>query len=163
MKTLRLICALSFLLFVLSGCVVRTYNQVRDRIDQDLSGNQGYIQGKVPAQETTAQRPTTRTTRVVEIELHSPLKFDKNKPTTVSPAITPIETMGIEAVTEEAPAVVSKAVRTYKVQKNDTLQKISQKLFGTTKKWTKIYNANRDKLSNPSKIYPGQVLIIPKD
>ena len=34
--------------FVLSGCVVRTYEVTRDRVDQDLAGNRGYIMGQPP-------------------------------------------------------------------------------------------------------------------
>jgi nucleoid-associated protein YgaU len=49
----------------------------------------------------------------------------------------------------------------YTVAKNDTLQKISNKFYGTTKRWTKIYDANKDVLRGPDKLYPGQVLNIP--
>jgi nucleoid-associated protein YgaU len=49
----------------------------------------------------------------------------------------------------------------YVVGKNDTLQKISKKFYGTTKKWTKIYEANKDVLKGPDKVYPGQTLNIP--
>ena len=59
-----------------------------------------------------------------------------------------------------APAV---AFEKYTVQKGDTLQKISQKYFGTTKRWMKIYEANKDTLKGPDKIYVGQVLNIPMD
>ena len=157
-KVLGLIGIFSFLL---SGCVVRTYSQVRDRIDQDLnSGNRGYMQGKIPPQEVS-NRPTTRTTRVVEIELHPPLKIEKAKPETKiqepiveEAGVAPKGTVAVSATT-------TKATKTYTVQKSDTLQKISSKFYGTTKKWTKIYNANRDKLKSPEKIYPGQVLVIP--
>ncbi|PIQ88790.1 MAG: hypothetical protein COV72_06520 [Candidatus Omnitrophica bacterium CG11_big_fil_rev_8_21_14_0_20_42_13] len=51
----------------------------------------------------------------------------------------------------------------YTVEKNDTLQKISQKFYGTTKKWKKIYDANTDTLKSPDKVYPGQKLNIPQD
>jgi nucleoid-associated protein YgaU len=47
------------------------------------------------------------------------------------------------------------------VQKDETLQKISHKFFGTTKKWTKIYELNKDTLKSPNKLYPGQVINIP--
>ncbi|MCM8781059.1 MAG: LysM peptidoglycan-binding domain-containing protein, partial [Candidatus Omnitrophica bacterium] len=57
---------------------------------------------------------------------------------------------------------VSKAkFERYTVQPQDTLQKISQKFYGTTKKWNKIYEANKDTLKSPDKIYPGQILEIP--
>lgn len=66
-------------------------------------------------------------------------------------------------IAEPTPAPgVSKAFREkYTIQKGDTLQKISQKFYGTTKKWNKIFEANKDKLKAPNKIYPGQVIDIP--
>jgi len=51
----------------------------------------------------------------------------------------------------------------YTVGKNDTLQKISQKFYGTTKNWVKIYKANKDTLKTPDRVYPGQVLNIPEE
>ena len=50
---------------------------------------------------------------------------------------------------------------TYTVQKDDTLQKISKKIFGTYGKWYKIYKANKDKIKNPNVLQPGMVLTIP--
>ncbi len=51
--------------------------------------------------------------------------------------------------------------RTYVVQKGDTLQKISQKYYGTTKDWPRIFEANRAKLRKPDLIVVGQTLLIP--
>lgn len=158
---------------LLSGCVVRTYPLTRDRVDQELgSGNRGYLKGQGPSGDT-AERKTTRTTRVVEIELRSPIKFEKAKET-AKPAVQQQETASetLEGnrgyISGETPEVAAepqvKAVESfekYTVQKNDTLQKISQKYFGTTKKWHKIYKANQDVLKGPDKVYPGQVLNIP--
>jgi nucleoid-associated protein YgaU len=48
--------------------------------------------------------------------------------------------------------------RTYRVVKGDTLAKIAKK-YG--KSWQSIYNANRNIVKNPNRIYPGQVLQIP--
>ncbi|NQS99473.1 MAG: LysM peptidoglycan-binding domain-containing protein [Candidatus Omnitrophica bacterium] len=52
-------------------------------------------------------------------------------------------------------------LQTYKVRKGDTLQKISQKFYGTTKKWSALFEANKDRLKSPDKVYPGQLLNIP--
>ncbi|KPK42493.1 MAG: hypothetical protein AMJ78_02430 [Omnitrophica WOR_2 bacterium SM23_29] len=60
------------------------------------------------------------------------------------------------------PEVEKEEYVTYKVQKGDTLQKISQKFYGTSKKWRKIFLANKDKLKNPDKIRAGQTLKIPQ-
>lgn len=51
--------------------------------------------------------------------------------------------------------------RTYTVKSGDTLSKIAKEFYGDAKEYMKIYNANRDKLSDPDKIQPGQNLVIP--
>lgn len=49
----------------------------------------------------------------------------------------------------------------YKVQKGDTLQKISYKFYGKYSLWPMIFEANKDKLEHPDSIYVGQELRIP--
>jgi nucleoid-associated protein YgaU len=51
---------------------------------------------------------------------------------------------------------------TYTVQKGDTLSKISKQYYGDPNKYNRIFEANRDQLSDPDKIRPGQVLKIPQ-
>ncbi len=162
--------------FALSGCIVRSYPVTRDRIDQDLSaGNRGYLMGKTPAAETT-ERKTTRTTRVVEVEFRPLIKFEGAPPqpsaVEATPAPTPIpeeQTEGQEEAVgnrgyimqSETPEIAQPEMTQYKVEKGDTLQKIAKKFYGTSKKWMKIFEANKDRLSKPDKIYPGQVINIP--
>jgi nucleoid-associated protein YgaU len=52
----------------------------------------------------------------------------------------------------------------YKVRDGDTLWKIAETQYGAGKggKYEEIFAANRPLLSHPDKIYPGQVLRIPK-
>mgnify|MGYP003291972219 CR=1 FL=1 len=67
-------------------------------------------------------------------------------------------------VTEERPATNSPAPKkntTYKVKNGDCLWNIAKKLYGNGSLYTKIYEANKDKIINPNLIYPDQVLIIP--
>jgi nucleoid-associated protein YgaU len=160
--------------FVLSGCIVRTYPLTKDRIDQDLeTGNRGYLKGEAPQ---PGERKTTRTTRVVEIEIGSPIKFERlpqqgPKDTSreeIMPASSTDEdlTQGNRGYIFESQGreIVEPQVEIYEkytVQKNDTLQKVSQKYYGTTKNWKKIYDANKDTLKSPGKIYPGQVINVP--
>jgi len=47
------------------------------------------------------------------------------------------------------------------VVKGDTLSKISKTFYGDAMKYPVIFEANKPMLSNPDKIYPGQVLRIP--
>ncbi len=50
---------------------------------------------------------------------------------------------------------------TYTVKAGDTLSKIAKDLLGNASAYTQIFEANRDQLSDPDKIKPGQVLKIP--
>lgn len=60
-----------------------------------------------------------------------------------------------------APKVNPKSNGVHVVQPGDTLWAISKKYYGNGAQYTKIYNANRDKIKNPNLIYPGQKLVIP--
>lgn len=160
---------LSFV-FMLSGCVVRTYPLTRDRVDQDLSmGNRGVIQGSKEIPEV--ERSTTRTTRVIEVEFGPSSKSEKAPKKEPAAPLQKTEEQDVWGnrgyVAESEPLEITEPQETgsfeqYTVQKGDTLQKISKKMYGTTKKWNSIYKANTDTLKGPNKIYPGQVLNIPK-
>ena len=50
---------------------------------------------------------------------------------------------------------------TYTVKAGDTLSRISKELLGDANAYMEIFNANKDQLSDPDKIKPGQVLKIP--
>jgi nucleoid-associated protein YgaU len=47
------------------------------------------------------------------------------------------------------------------VKAGDTLGKIAKELLGDASAYPRIFDANRDQLSDPDKIKPGQVLNIP--
>jgi nucleoid-associated protein YgaU len=49
----------------------------------------------------------------------------------------------------------------YTVVSGDTLSKISKTSYGDANKYMVIFEANKPMLSDPNKIYPGQVLRIP--
>jgi nucleoid-associated protein YgaU len=51
--------------------------------------------------------------------------------------------------------------QTYTVKPGDTLSKIAKELLGDGNAYMSIFNANKDQLSDPDKIKPGQVLKIP--
>jgi len=53
------------------------------------------------------------------------------------------------------------AARSYTVQSGDTLSKIAKEQLGNAGAYMKIFDANKDVLSDPDKIKPGQVLRIP--
>jgi len=54
------------------------------------------------------------------------------------------------------------AATTYTVKAGDTLSKIAKEKLGDANAYMEIFNANKDQLSDPDKIKPGQVLKIPQ-
>lgn len=53
------------------------------------------------------------------------------------------------------------AAKTYTVKAGDTLSKIAKEHLGNANSYMAIFEANRDQLTDPDKIKPGQVLKIP--
>ena len=62
--------------------------------------------------------------------------------------------------TKNSPAPKTSA-KTYTVVKGDCLWNIAKRFYGDGSKYTKIANANKDKIKKPNLIHPGQVLTIP--
>lgn len=53
----------------------------------------------------------------------------------------------------------------YVVMKGEYLHKIASNpdVFGNPTQWTKLYEANKDIISDPNLIYPHQILVVPRD
>lgn len=58
-------------------------------------------------------------------------------------------------------APAAPVAETYTVQAGDTLSKIAKARLGDASAFMKIFEANKDLLTDPNKIMPGQVLKIP--
>lgn len=73
--------------------------------------------------------------------------------------------VGISSVDDRmsvtAPAPEPEAVF-YEVKSGDTLSKIAKAQYGNASKYNAIFEANKPMLTDPDKIYPGQVLRIPQ-
>lgn len=115
--------------------------------DKELWGNRGYVYGG-PESEYTQEQKSEEAPSII-------LPEEVNEEADV--------TMPLEPVKAAKPMEKEVSFTTYKVQKGDTLQKISTKVYGTTKKWQKIFEFNKSTLKNPNKIYPGQKILIPQD
>jgi nucleoid-associated protein YgaU len=59
------------------------------------------------------------------------------------------------------PAPAAAAAKTYTVKAGDTLSAIAKSQLGDANAYMKIFEANKDQLSDPNKIKPGQVLKLP--
>lgn len=64
-------------------------------------------------------------------------------------------------VDPNAPQAAASTGSTYTVQAGDTLSKIAKEHLGDGNAYMKIFDANKDQLSDPDKIKPGQVLKMP--
>ncbi|ANO52462.1 peptidoglycan-binding protein LysM [Woeseia oceani] len=51
----------------------------------------------------------------------------------------------------------------YEIKSGDTLGKIAKQFYGSAGKYMRIFEANRDVIENPDRIYPGQKIRIPLD
>jgi len=142
----------------LSGCIGRTY--VTDHAKLDFDVNSG--ERRAPDNNSVDKRKVL----VWEIETgHNNDAAPKPKQETPNdtgsssePSQSAYESTPSTCSTSEAAPASDKTYTEYTVQKNDTLQKISKKFYGTTRKWHKIYVDNKDVLSAPDKVYPGLVI-----
>lgn len=122
-------------------------------VDRGQWGNRGYIVGGL----ATSTPP---------VEAHlTPLPPVATPTVTQPPVITPIAPPTI--IETPAPkvedAAVEKKPTTYTVKKGDSLWRIAGRVYGNPFKWPRIYKANKEKIKNANKVYPGQVLTIPQD
>jgi len=51
----------------------------------------------------------------------------------------------------------------YEIKSGDTLGAISKQFYGKSSQYMRIFEANREIISDPNKIYPGQKIRIPLD
>ena len=164
-----------FLVLVLAvifaaGCGIKaqTYVMTKDRVNiASNGGNAGYLTGKGVYQE-----PEKKTRQVYVLEVSKPASVSKAGKTGETASNTTTQTVAAQqegnipavekAASSAAPAVSGpRESVTYTVQKDDTLQKIAKKFYGSYGKWIRVYEANKDKLKNPNFVRPGTVLTIP--
>ena len=64
---------------------------------------------------------------------------------------------------EPTPEEPEEKTEIYEIVSGDTLGGIAKRYYGNASKYTKIFEANKDVISDPNKIYPGQKIRIPLD
>ena len=67
----------------------------------------------------------------------------------------------IQVIPSAKPAATATAGKTYTVKAGDTLSQIAKDQLGNAGSYMKIFDLNKDVLSDPNKIKPGQVLRLP--
>jgi len=69
---------------------------------------------------------------------------------------------GASAASGASTSAASTSEGTYTVKAGDTLSKIAKEQLGNANAYMEIFNANKDQLTDPNKIMPGQTLKIPR-
>jgi LysM repeat protein len=80
---------------------------------------------------------------------------------TPTPPPAPAPAPVVRTAPPPAPAKATSGARTHTVKKGETLQKISQEHYGTTRRWMQIFEANKSSLENPDRVQVGMKLQIP--
>jgi hypothetical protein len=201
MKRLWFLLLVMVFAFSFSGCVT-VRKVVRERVDQDVDGNQGYLMGssdtspkartvdreyldiriEVPTwEEITAPAVRHEDDSLAKIDTPSASKSNISTRTKQDPkkAYTPkkqppktttvyeydayevdiYDDYGDAFVYEEIE--VKPAYQEYTVKQGETLSHIAKAFYGKASKWTIIYEANSDKIKDPSKVRAGTKLRIP--
>ena len=120
----------------------------REWHDKELSGNRGYLMGGYQMGE--ASEGTSSAVVVSPPPAEKPSFFQKLR----------------KSLTPEQPPVETKEITydTYTVKKGETLGAIAARpeIYGTSREWKRIYEANQHILGDPNRIKAGQVLLIPR-
>jgi nucleoid-associated protein YgaU len=80
---------------------------------------------------------------------------------TIWTAIKTVSDWRTDVIAEVTLDRAAPAERTYTVKAGDTLSKIAKEQLGDASAYPKIFEANRNVLTDPDKIKPGQILVIP--
>ena len=165
---------------------VRSYIDTKKRVDQDISGNAGYLYGPPDPEALKKSSKSTRQVFVVEVERQKKDEEIGGQSSSKKGSVKVSSSSLIEETSMQAGEVPSYQPRVnipkiesiedntafgqglqssyveYKVEKDDTLQKVAKKFYNSYSKWPRIYEANRDVIKSPDHIKPGIVLKIPQ-
>ncbi len=67
-----------------------------------------------------------------------------------------------ESKAQAQAAVEMAAVEYYTIESGDSLSKIAKRFYGDPMKYKELFEANREVIEDPDKIFPGQKIRIPK-
>ncbi len=134
--------------------IVATPDQASDELLDNIRATGALIVERIPGDtlddiKAALDDLATRGQRFLSAEIPSPEEPPTPSPTPEEPEPEP------EPPPEQQDEI-------YIVQPGDTLGGIAKKVYGNFSLWTVIFEANRDKISNPGLIRVGMELLIPK-
>ncbi|MFC0220657.1 LysM peptidoglycan-binding domain-containing protein [Pseudochelatococcus lubricantis] len=89
--------------------------------------------------------------------------FEMDGTRLAAPGEAPALTGQADGAAGDASHVVVPEVRTTRVERGDSLWRISRRVYGQGTRYTVIYGANQNQIRNPNLIYPGQLFVLPGD
>jgi nucleoid-associated protein YgaU len=157
---------------------VKGYIEDRPRVDQSVDGNQGMLVGNKIVYDQSTQKKT-RKVFVVELSKNANEGIEGSSVTNTDAQPGPIldsnpigaETASFQDQNPNSTLPLPHAGNTdasaityieYKVEKDDTLQKIAKKFYDSYSKWPQIYEVNKAVIKNPDFLKPGIIIKIPQ-
>jgi nucleoid-associated protein YgaU len=124
---------------------------LRDTYAYAISTAKGKFQGNAEERDGKLHFKGTVATEAQKNEIWTAIK---TIPTWQKDIVADIQVTG-------GPAAAPAAAKTYTVQAGDTLGHIAKEHLGSAGAYMKIFELNKDQLTDPDKIKPGQVLRLP--
>lgn len=127
-----------------------------------LSGLGKYLSGNYYVKDITRQISSngySHSATLIKTDFGTSLKTSTS--TSKKKTTTKTSTKKTTKKVESSSKTTTTPKRTYTVKRGDCLWNIAKKYYGNGALYTKIYNANKNKISNPNLIYVGQVFVIP--
>ena len=134
---------------------------LRDTYAYAIQTAKGKFQGNAEERDGKLHFKGTVATEAEKNELWTAIK---TIPTWQKDIVADIQVTGGPAASAGAGGGAAKAsggARTYTVKAGDTLSAIAKEHLGSAGAYMKIFELNKDQLSDPDKIKPGQVLKLP--
>ena len=132
---------------------------LRDTYAYAIQTAKGKFQGNAEEREGKLHFKGTVATEAEKNEIWTAIK---TIPTWQNDIVADIQVTGGPAASPAASNPGAQAAaKTYTVQAGDTLSKIAKEHLGSAGSYMKIFELNKDQLSDPDKIKPGQVLRLP--
>jgi nucleoid-associated protein YgaU len=132
---------------------------LRDTYAHAIQTAKGKFQGNADERDGKLHFKGTVATEAEKNEIWTAIK---TIPTWQKDVVADIQVTGGPAARSTAPpAAAPAAAKTYTVKAGDTLSAIAKEHLGSAGAYMKIFELNKDQLTDPDKIKPGQVLRLP--
>ena len=132
---------------------------LRDTYAYAIQTAKGKFQGNAEERDGKLHFKGTVATEAEKNEIWSAIK---TIPTWQKDVVADIQVTGGPSATASAAAPKAPAAdKTYTVKAGDTLSQIAKEHLGSAGAYMKIFELNKDQLTDPDKIKPGQVLRLP--